>query len=104
MKTALVDSNGIVQNVIVLDPKSDYIPPNGWVIQDVNNWVNIGDDVSMPEPVPPVVDETERKQKRDKLYSGDMAVVAAYEIEKKSNPNLTFSAYLDTLEGKINKQ
>lgn len=103
MRWALVDKENICQNVIVYDPDSDYEPAEGLKLLEVNDWINIGDSIDKSEPQPPPVDDAERKAERNKRYSGDMAIVGAYEIEKKSNPNLDFSDYLDSLEGKINK-
>ena len=50
MKWALVDSNNIVQNVIVYDGVSPYTPPDSLSAQQVNDWLNIGDDINEPQP------------------------------------------------------
>lgn len=42
--------------------------------------------------------ETKAKEARDTEKAKDLTLVACYEIEKKSNPNLNFSAYLDDLQ------
>lgn len=44
--------------------------------------------------------EVDRKKDRDKVKADDLSLVGCYELEKKSNPNLKFSEYLDSLEGK----
>jgi len=44
--------------------------------------------------------ELNRKAIRDKERAGDLAVIAGYEMEKKSNPTLDFTVYLDSLEVK----
>lgn len=52
MKYALVDSNNIVQNFIVFNPQSTYVPPFGLIIQQVNDWINLGDLITNPAPTP----------------------------------------------------
>jgi len=47
---ALVDANGIVQNIIVYDGSSPYTPPQGLTLEQVNNWVQIGQNVNTPQP------------------------------------------------------
>jgi hypothetical protein len=44
--------------------------------------------------------EVKRKAFRDSEKAKDISLIASYEVEKKSNPALEFSAYLDTLEQK----
>lgn len=53
MKYALVNISNIVVNVIAYNPNSEYTPPSGLTVESVNDWVEIGDAVSMPEPTPP---------------------------------------------------
>lgn len=53
MKYALIDSNNIVQNVIVYDGVAEYAPAAGLALQQVNDWVNIGDNKNISEPTPP---------------------------------------------------
>jgi hypothetical protein len=45
--------------------------------------------------------EADRKLSRNKEKGSDLAIIAAFEIEKKSNPDLQFSDYLDYLEDKV---
>lgn len=45
--------------------------------------------------------EAKRKQERNREKGKDLAIIAGYEAEKKGNPNLSFSDYLDFLESKI---
>lgn len=55
MKIALVDSNGIVRNVIVYDGVAPFIPPIGQTVQHVNDWVDIGQNQNVSIPPPPIV-------------------------------------------------
>jgi len=50
MKYALVDFNGIVQNIVVYDGSSVYTPPAGLKLTKVNDWLNIGDHISKESP------------------------------------------------------
>ena len=103
MRWALVDSNNKVRNVIVYDGISPYLPPEGIVLREVNDWVEIGLDADIKEadvPKPPIdpVDPVKEKAKRDSRYKEDLSMVALFDAAKKDNPNLTFSDYLDSLE------
>jgi hypothetical protein len=49
MKWALVDSDNIIQNVIAYDGADEYIPPQGVTLQQVNDWLHIGDNVNQPQ-------------------------------------------------------
>jgi len=51
MKWALVDTSGIVQNVIAYDGISEYTPDSAVALEQVNNWINIGDNKNAPEPI-----------------------------------------------------
>ncbi len=44
--------------------------------------------------------EALRKASRDAEKGQDLAIIAGYESERKGNPNLDFSAYLDFLESR----
>ena len=46
----------------------------------------------------------EKKKQRDLDKVNDLSVIACFEIEKKSNPSLEFSAYLDDLELKSKQE
>lgn len=104
MKWALVDERNIVRNVIVYNGVDKYTPPEGLRVMEVNDWVEKeeGVDKAAPPPSPPY-DDAARKVQRDDLGMKNIALVASFEIEKKSNPALEFSAYLDMLETKIDK-
>jgi hypothetical protein len=56
MQGALVDSNGIVQNFIVYD--ANYTPPAGFTVQQVNSWVQMGQNINTAEPAPPAPSPT----------------------------------------------
>lgn len=43
-------------------------------------------------------EEADRKLARDDKYSKDLSMKAAYRLELKANPSLTFSDFLDSLE------
>ena len=51
MNWALVDANGIVQNLIAYDGKTPYSPPTGMTLEQVNPWVQVGQNIDTPEPV-----------------------------------------------------
>jgi hypothetical protein len=65
---------------------------------EIEDWVNIGDDANKPKPVAPVKDAAALKAERNAAYKNDLALVASFDMEKKNNPGLTFSDYLDSLE------
>ncbi len=46
----------------------------------------------------------EKKKVRDSEKVNDLSIIACFEVEKKSNPNLEFSAYLDSLEVKSKQE
>jgi hypothetical protein len=98
MKWALVDAGNVVKNLIVYDGVSRYIPPDGLSIIQVNDWVEIGELVDKAEPSPVVSDPEDQKLKRNEALKSNLALIACYEIEKKSNPDLVFSDYIDSLE------
>ena len=52
MKWALVDTNEIVVNVIAYDGVSEYAVPEGLSLEEVNDWVDIGQATDVPEPTP----------------------------------------------------
>lgn len=99
MKFALVNAQDIVVNVVVYDG-AEYQPPAGLRLLEINDWLEIGDHKDKLKPVPVQDDPAKRKEDRDRIYKNDLAIVAAFEIEKKSNPDLEFSNYLDSLEQK----
>ena len=49
MKWALVDRNNIVQNVIDYDGTSTYTPLSYLTLEQVNDWINIGDNKDKQE-------------------------------------------------------
>lgn len=51
MKWALIDSSDIVRNIIVISPDIPYTPADYFSLEEVNDWVNIGDPKDTPEPV-----------------------------------------------------
>jgi len=70
-------------------------------LREIEDWVNIGmladikqDDVPKPIPIDPVV----IKKQRDVYYKENLAMVAMYNETKKTNPQLDFSSYLDSIE------
>jgi len=99
---ALVDSNNVVVNKIVYDPEKPYTPPAGLQLKEIERWVDIGMDADIkeadvPKPIPPIP-PIDKKAERDAKYKEDLSMVALYDAAKKANPQLTFSAYLDSLE------
>lgn len=50
MKYALVDNDGIVQNIIEYDGVSTYTPLQGHTLSQANSWIQIGDHIDTPEP------------------------------------------------------
>jgi hypothetical protein len=99
MRMALVDDKGIVKNVIVYDPSKEWNPPAGLTLVEVNDWVNIDDAYDKPlPPPPPHKTEEERKQERNAAAKNELSLIASFNIEKKTNPNISFSDFLDGLE------
>lgn len=49
MKWAWIDSNNIVRNIIVYDGIAKYSPPEGYTLEEINDWVNILDSKDIPE-------------------------------------------------------
>jgi hypothetical protein len=52
MKTALTTENGIVHNLIVLEEGSTFEVPSWLFLEEVNDWIQIGDHKDTPEPQP----------------------------------------------------
>lgn len=101
MKWALVNAQNIVENIIMYDGESPYEPKEGYHLRQVNDWIKIGYDADLPlndVPKNPPADPVMEKKKRDEYYSNDLAMIALFDIAKKANPQLEFSAYLDSLE------
>ena len=51
---ALVDQNGIVQNIIEYEshqPYGVFTPPQNLVLQQVGDWIVIGQAANTPQPV-----------------------------------------------------
>jgi len=46
--------------------------------------------------------EARRKSGRNQRYQNDLAIKAAFKLERRGNPNLTFSDFLDQLESDPN--
>jgi len=53
MKHALIDTNGVVQNIIVYDGVSPYNPAP-LILEQVADHINIGDHKDAPPPTPEV--------------------------------------------------
>lgn len=102
MKYVLVDENDIVVNTIMYNGIDPYTPPRGLILKQANEWITIGHHIDTVEPVYPVISDEEAKASRDEIAAGKIEVVAAFAIEQKSNPDLTFTDYLDSLEAKAN--
>lgn len=99
MKWALVNNENVVMNVVDYDGVSSLEPIDGLQLLEVNDWINIGDSIDMPQPVSSSSWTAEElKQMRNDAMSQNLAIVACYRIEQKANPTLTFSDYLDQLE------
>lgn len=50
MKYGLVDSNNVLQNVIIYDGNSLYTPTSGLTIEQINDWIQIGENINTPQP------------------------------------------------------
>lgn len=101
MKWALIDSQNIVKNIIAYDGVSPYRVPDGMSLVQINDWVGRDEPMDKSAPLPPVDrDPADVKAKRDEVNKSNLALIAAFEIEKKTNPLLEWSAYLDSLEQK----
>lgn len=53
LKYALIDADNIIRNVIDYDGSSQYKPPAGLRLQQVESWLDIGHNANDPEPPPP---------------------------------------------------
>ena len=53
MRWAIVDGNGEIQNIIAYDGISAYAPPNGFTLQQVNDWLGIGSGINDTQPPTP---------------------------------------------------
>ena len=98
MKVSIVNEEDKVVNIIEHDGASPLNLAPGLRAVQTNDWVHIGDNIDKALPVPPSDSEADLKQSRNQLLKLNLALVGCYRIEKKSNPALTFSDYLDELE------
>lgn len=99
MRWSLVNEDNIVVNIIAHDGKSSIEPPDNLRLVSTNNWVSIGDNINKekpPKPIEPTLEEL--KQRRNNMHKDNLALKGLYRIEKRLNPTLEFSDYLDTLE------
>ena len=98
MKWALINEDGMVVNIIAYDGKAPYRPADGLSLVEVNDWVEIGEHKDADKKPSVVEDPADVKRRRDKELAADLSLKATFRIEKRSNPSLTFSEYLDQLE------
>lgn len=59
MKWALVNAENIIQNLIEYDGEQAYAPPDNLTIQQVNDWLNIGDNTANLELLNIDISETQ---------------------------------------------
>jgi len=98
---ALVDSNNIVVNKIVYDKQSNYIPPKGLKLREIERWVEIGMDADISEndvPKPPVEDPEIAKKRELNSCMANLAIIACFYMEKEKNSDLTFEKYIENLK------
>lgn len=50
MKWALVDSDSIIKNIIIYDGISEYSPPDGLNLTQVEDWLNMNEHIDSPQP------------------------------------------------------
>ena len=50
MNWCLVDAAGFVKGIIVYNGTDPYTPAEGLTLQQVNNWVQVGQNINTPEP------------------------------------------------------
>lgn len=50
MKWALTDDNGNIKNILIYDGKAEYEPEEGLALQQVNDWLEIGDNIKLADP------------------------------------------------------
>jgi hypothetical protein len=50
MKWALINSDKLVVNVIAYDGEAEYTPEVRLSLEQVSDWLTIGDDISKPAP------------------------------------------------------
>lgn len=97
------DDQNSERDLSIEDDTFSYIKMGGWVIGWHKNNAQSCPKLSEIEAVTinvPVEIEVKRKEFRDSEKAKDISLVASFNIEKKSNPALEFSAYLDSLEQK----
>lgn len=98
MRYSLVNQQNIIQNIIEWDGVSDYPLKPGMSLVPAHEFAHIGDDVTVLRRASPEVTDQERKAIRDADFKKDLKMVGLYNAELKTNPLLTFSAFLDNLE------
>lgn len=102
MRWALIDSKNKVSNIIEYDAREPYKPNEGFELRQVEDWVEIGDDADILKPEsPPPLNESSVKVLRNNIYKNDLSLKYLYSNEKKTNPSLTFSDFLDNLEALV---
>jgi len=115
--------NELLQKILYLVTKANFVireevkqgelPQAGWSFHRFGNlWVMWEDANPMPCPTQAQLNaidmpalalkvEADRKSNRDKQYAKDLSMKAAFRAERKGNPNLTFSDFLNALESEI---
>lgn len=49
MKWALIDNQEIIQNIIAYDGVSEFLPPEGLTLNQVNDWCLIGQNINITQ-------------------------------------------------------
>lgn len=78
MQYALVDSNNVVKNFIV-PPVGEWVPPVGLTVQQVNDWVEVGQDTGTPQPSPTTQTSSQK---------AEVAIAAGVMLSSASVPEL----------------
>lgn len=93
-----IDNKGYNNVVKLLGYCLTWYPENSVLMPTLQDIMNV-DSQAMNQAI-----ENKRKSHRDKEKVNDLAIIAGFEMEKKSNPTLVFSAYLDDLELKSKQE
>ena len=82
MKWALVE-NDIVKNVIVYDEQSSYTPPEGQSLIQVNDWIDIGENINLPEPtIQDNIEKLYNLEQRKEIVMNSLVLKRDSEINK----------------------
>ena len=102
MRWSIVNESNVVVNIIEYDGTSPIDIKAPLRLVQTNDWVKIGEQVGKVEPEKPQPkSDAELKQLRNEVMAKNLPMLGCYRLEKKANPDLVFSDYLDDLEREV---